>query len=1281
MPCLIRPQPLSHMHTRGRGQRASPSQSGKLTPPFHTHLTQVIYGGQSFTHSNGGRCYDDSVLVFDLSCDQWLSRQSLVTRAIQDTAPRGRIHATLTATIDTTTPSTAVLVGGYTGLYDAAIVQLRFPAPCHARELSNCTVDVGCEPCTLSNESGQSQSLCLPVGAPCTSESEQVQAAQAAIASSASCDAPKACERLGDCFACASRDDCAWLYLQGGALAGLSGSCVAEAAVGSLSPSNRAALIRNGSLCDFCGKKPSCTSCAGSADPSVGGADGACGWYEVSPFRYHFCMPGSSPVAGVPGVRFKAEQCPAPCSVHQSCGSCSSAFGCEWCEAAHECQESQLVAQINALGQCLRHDNDNRDCPRDCSSYTECGSCLQAERCGWCVDPQTGRGSCTEGGPLGAHTLLSACAGVPDARGALASFTGLAPREQFTVLDFVTPIRDGAWSYFACPDVNECDKEQPCALHASCENLEVYDAPALVAPVGFACTCFPGYSGDGEICAPTCAEGTCNLESGRCVAPDVCECLTGFRGSNCSLDCGCNRHSACSGDGTCLECIHNTGGERCQFCLPGFFGDATQGTAADCRPCEEVCNGHTERCVSSLSEAVDGVVCQGCSADSHAGGAFCDDCASGYFRSDPGNGQIECLPCTCNGHGRQCNAETGLDCECDPWTHTVTLVPLEPCGACKPGYVRAGASPTLLFAEPCYTPLRLSEPIENTTLGAVGARALHAVVLSPELQAVDPVTAGGLNLHLNIASGRVNVIVSTREVLDVLQAEELCSAKEECLALACTPESCQPISLVEDGLPSSPSDMTQRVRRDQLETDDGRRPFRAETVTVPLPCDVFDLLGERLYISVIAVGSAPARLEKLLVEAAVVPSAGLDPNNMGCAACLGCALPCSPGFFQDPDRPFLCQPCRCNGHGDRCNVLTGGSCGVAAEGCDIVTGARCSCADNTVSIKPRDGLRPFEYQCNRCAGRGTPGVDVTLTGTPLDGRQCYQTVSSLRVEAATQGTPGQSAQRAFFFQIKPDRYTNVDLRITVDVFAGSVLAAVSLDDSVTLRMADNGSLQGRSLSLSQATVERKHLASRRHVFVLDDAKFNFAADAFYVSVLAESGDAAFSIWSQQNLTRIELTVFFNVFFSVFFLLLVSLIVVAKVRQRMRRVQRQQEQQQQLVAMSRRANASVTLMLGTDLPADVQDQILLDGPAAYARSASDLPNHLRQWCVPTPLAVQPLLSSAGEQRAVATYVVELPGLVAPSLQLGVVLTEERRSSRHSKKRRQRKVAPEMATSAF
>lgn len=33
------------------------------------------------------------------------------------------------------------------------------------------------------------------------------------------------------------------------------------------------------------------------------------------------------------------------------------------------------------------------------------------------------------------------------------------------------------------------------------------------------------------------------------------------------------------------NCQHNTEGPQCEKCKPGFFGDATQGTATACRPC------------------------------------------------------------------------------------------------------------------------------------------------------------------------------------------------------------------------------------------------------------------------------------------------------------------------------------------------------------------------------------------------------------------------------------------------------------------------------------------------------------------------------------------------------------------------------------------------------------------------------------------------------------------------------------------------------------------------
>lgn len=35
----------------------------------------------------------------------------------------------------------------------------------------------------------------------------------------------------------------------------------------------------------------------------------------------------------------------------------------------------------------------------------------------------------------------------------------------------------------------------------------------------------------------------------------------------------------------CQDCTHNTTGPHCDQCLPGFYGDATEGTADDCQLC------------------------------------------------------------------------------------------------------------------------------------------------------------------------------------------------------------------------------------------------------------------------------------------------------------------------------------------------------------------------------------------------------------------------------------------------------------------------------------------------------------------------------------------------------------------------------------------------------------------------------------------------------------------------------------------------------------------------
>uniref|UniRef100_A0A672NT19 Attractin like 1 n=1 Tax=Sinocyclocheilus grahami TaxID=75366 RepID=A0A672NT19_SINGR len=81
--------------------------------------------------------------------------------------------------------------------------------------------------------------------------------------------------------------------------------------------------------------------------------------------------------------------------------------------------------------------------------------------------------------------------------------------------------------------------------------------------------------------------------------------------------CQCNGHSTCVNGSVCEQCKNLTTGPQCQICLPGYYGDPTNG--GKCQACR--CNNHTNMCHSSSgkcycsTKGVKGDQCQLCDSE------------------------------------------------------------------------------------------------------------------------------------------------------------------------------------------------------------------------------------------------------------------------------------------------------------------------------------------------------------------------------------------------------------------------------------------------------------------------------------------------------------------------------------------------------------------------------------------------------------------------------------------------------------------------------------------
>jgi len=153
-----------------------------------------------------------------------------------------------------------------------------------------------------------------------------------------------------------------------------------------------------------------------------------------------------------------------------------------------------------------------------------------------------------------------------------------------------------------------------------------------------------------------------------------CECPQGYTGQFCEkcqrgnhhennggafarcIPCNCNGHSDyCDEESGVCDCSHNTGGENCEVCADGFYGDSILGNPDDCQQCPcpyvtgEDGNMRAGKCYE-LEGHPESPLCAECPQGRI--GSRCELCEDGYFGDPEGmNGSPrQCQKCQCYGN-------------------------------------------------------------------------------------------------------------------------------------------------------------------------------------------------------------------------------------------------------------------------------------------------------------------------------------------------------------------------------------------------------------------------------------------------------------------------------------------------------------------------------------------------------------------------------------------------------------------------------------------------------
>lgn len=166
------------------------------------------------------------------------------------------------------------------------------------------------------------------------------------------------------------------------------------------------------------------------------------------------------------------------------------------------------------------------------------------------------------------------------------------------------------------------------------------------------CTeCPTGYSGHK---CDLCSDGYFGDPTGRFGTPSLCQ------SCECNQNIDPNAIGNCNTTtGECLRCIHNTDGDRCEVCLPGYFGNALVLPKGDCQKCQCFPPGTEDVYGEPICDQTTGA----CQCKSHVIGTNCDKCETGFFSILSGEG---CQSCNCDPIGsfnQSCDVYSG-QCYC-----------------------------------------------------------------------------------------------------------------------------------------------------------------------------------------------------------------------------------------------------------------------------------------------------------------------------------------------------------------------------------------------------------------------------------------------------------------------------------------------------------------------------------------------------------------------------------------------------------------------------------------